>query len=71
MKNVLLFEFISCRPKTQTPVESDADTFAVLAPLLIRLEANDIAFHQLILCRPLSQQPSQVVTMTLSGCWRH
>jgi len=71
MKNVLLFQFIGSRPQTQTPVEPDADTSAVLAPLLVCLQADDVALDELTLRWSLQQQPSQLVTMALSSRRRH
>jgi len=71
MKNILLFQLVGGRPQTQSPVEPDADTFAVLAAFLVRLEADDVALDKLALCRPLPQQTSQLVTMTLSSGRRH
>ena len=71
MKNVLLFELVGRWSQAQSSVQLDTDAFSVLAPFLLRLEIDDVAFDQLALCRPLPQQPSQLITVTLTSCRRH
>jgi len=71
MKNILLFQLVGGRPQAQSSVESDADTIAVVAPFLLRLEADDVTLHEFALCRSLPQQPSQLLAMALTSRRRH